>query len=412
MLIFQKIAYLFLFLTFSLFSGILLAQKPANTDSLFRQAQRSAFSRHYQDSRQLCRQVLAVVPEHADAAVLMGRTYAWQEQFDSARMVLKPLVQQEMPPADAFVALAMVELWAGFPEKSLACSNKGLEAHPAFVPLWLSKAHALRDLQEYAAVRDLLEEILQKDSGNREVEIISNQLKELQSRNSIKAFYQVSVFKEDLNPWHLGTLEYHRSSTKGKYLLRLNYAKQFERQSFQAEVDAYPKLGRKTYAYLNAGVSDQNLFPSLRGGAEVFHAFPAKVEASLGARALFFTEESVVLYTGHISKYFSRYWMAFRPFLQEKNDKWELTGVLQLRRYLPQKDAFIELLFAKGSTPVVQVGIQEIVRLDASRFSLEGQFRVGDHYIAGGVVNFEFEELLHHNYRHRFTTGVSVQREF
>jgi YaiO family outer membrane protein len=394
-------------------AGSLRAQVPAiNTDSLFKQAQQLAYSHHYEDSRKLSREVLHLAPAYTDASLLIARTFAWEHQYDSARLALVPLLKVSPPLEEALLLAADVELWSGLPEQALTYVTPGLRANPASIPFQLRKARALYALKDYKSAANVLTTLLEQEPQNKEALTMLEEVQEGLRTNSVQAGYQVTTFDDGLDPWHLGSLEYTHQASGVKYVARASYAQRYGDQSVQGEVEAYPEFGKGTYAYLNVGASDQQLFPSFRTGAELYHLFPHKIEASLGARGLFFPDETVVLYTGYIGKYFTKQWVSFRPFLQRMNNSWQATGILQLRQYLKHEDEYISLVLATGSVPFEQVGFQEIRRLSSNRAGLEGQFRAGNKVLIGGIFSYEYEEYARDQFRNRFTVGITVEHKF
>ncbi|MCC9167523.1 YaiO family outer membrane beta-barrel protein [Pontibacter harenae] len=384
-----------------------------NADSLLVQAQQQAQAGKYNNSRKMAQQVLAVAPHYSDAIVLIGRTYAWQHKADSARIVLLPLVQQEPPHQGALLALADVELWAGDPEQSLQHAQQGLAATPTSVPLQLAMARALRDLKRYKEANELLKSVVAAQPQNEVASALLEQMVDANLTHRLKVEHQTTFFTDNATEsWQLSQLEYTHLAPKAKFIARVSRAQRYSQQSLQGELEAYPQLGKSTYAYINAGISDNNLFPTYRTGAEIYQLLPFKLEASVGARTLFFPSQTVVLYTGHLGKYFGKQWIAFRPFFQKQHDGWQTTGILQLRQYFKQEDEHITLVLSKGSTPFSLVGFEEIARLDATRVGLESQFRLSKRYLAGATLMYEREEYTSEAHRNRITTGLFVQAKF
>ncbi|MBF9254524.1 YaiO family outer membrane beta-barrel protein [Pontibacter sp. 172403-2] len=406
-------AALCLCLSFLLFSGALQAQVPAaKADSLFRQAQELAYKGRYKYSRQLGRQVLQAIPAYTDATLLIARTYAWEQQYDSARVLLQPLLQKSPARQEALLLLADIELWSHAPEKALSYSNSGLAAAPAAVPFLLRKARALYAIEEYEDAATTLDMLLKQEPENKDALKIKAQVQQALRVDILKASYQVTAFDQHTDAWHLGALEYTHQTSGSKYLARVSYAQRYGDKSLQGELDAYPQLSRNTYAYLNIGASDKKLFPSYRTGAELYHVFPHVIEASLGARGLFFPDETVVLYTGSVGKYFPKKWLNFRSFLQRTNNEWQTTGILQLRQYLKSEEDYLTLVLGKGSVPSEQVGFREISRLNSTRAGLDAQFRLGKKYLLGGTFTYEYEEYAKDSFRSRYTVGISVLNKF
>jgi YaiO family outer membrane protein len=400
-------------ITFIFFGFIILskAQEITDTDSLFRQAQKLAFEGAYQESREMSRKILKITPEHFDAAILMGRTYAWQQEYDSARIILNAVLEK-MPATDVLFALAQVERWTGNMNESLDYVNKGLEYDSCNPELLLLKSRALQSQNQLNEAMEVLEEALLCNPDNDKVTTQLARMKRAQMVNQMMLNYQITTFSQQSSARHFANLEYMHTSPIGKYIVRGSYAEQNELQSLQAELETYLKIDQKTNLFLSGGISDGKLFASYRAGAEIFYLFPYKIESSIGARGLFFPEETVVLYTGHVGKYFKKNWISLRTFLQRKNETWQPTGILQFRQYLKHSDEYISLILAKGSIPSIQIGVEEIYRLNANSVGVKGQFRLNDKYLLGGLVSYEQEEYFLETYRHRFTAGIQIKRIF
>ncbi|GAB3203922.1 YaiO family outer membrane protein [Pontibacter aydingkolensis] len=405
----QKVK-LFAVISFVIVAGTVSAQSTVNADSLLQQAQQAAQQGNYNTSRKLARKVLVVAPAYTDAAILIGNTYTWEQKYDSASAVLKPLLATAPSHAEVYLALAQLGLRSKeHPEVILSYVDKGLAIAPQSQELLEYKIGALIELKKYKEADQLLESLTEKGITYKNIKA---QLHNLASINSIRTEYQYATFNTNIPDWHLASLEYTRLIKPGSISGRVNYANRFEQQALQGELDFWPRLNDKTYLYLNAGFSASKLFPDYRAGLEVYRKLPLNMEVSLGARTLVYSNETIWLYTGHIGKYWGKYWAGIRPFIQQQHRKVQATGIIQLRRYLIDEDQHLTLTLAKGSTPATQVGLQEINRLDASRVGIESRFRLGNSCYWGALLQYEHEELSKESSRNRYTTSFSLQYRF
>lgn len=137
---------------------------PADTipDRAFKAAQRKAFAGDYVGARLIAGRLARVAPNDHDSRTLVGRTYAWQKQYDSARAVLSDIVRRAPEYADASAALIDVEIWSGHPAAALERANAALASSPVSAELLFGKAKALEQLKrrrEALAVLDTLARI-------------------------------------------------------------------------------------------------------------------------------------------------------------------------------------------------------------------------------------------------------------
>ena len=99
-------------------------------ESAFAVARGVAFARDYARARTLLRRLLRDAPSYHDARALLGRTFGWENAFDSARVVLDDLARRAPNYEDGIVARADLERWAGRPARARAIADSGLKRFP------------------------------------------------------------------------------------------------------------------------------------------------------------------------------------------------------------------------------------------------------------------------------------------
>ncbi|HEU0014890.1 MAG TPA: YaiO family outer membrane beta-barrel protein, partial [Longimicrobium sp.] len=131
----------------------------------------------------------------------------------------------------------------------------------------------------------------------------------------------------------LASLAVARRGSGGALLGRLSYANRFREDAFQAEVEAYPRLARRAYAYAAAGVGTGGAFPLRRAAAEAFVGFGPGWEASAGFRAMDYGESAVEIYTASLGRYVGNWWGAGRVYVSPALQGHDRAGEAALRRY-------------------------------------------------------------------------------
>jgi YaiO family outer membrane protein len=224
--------------------------------------------------------------------------------------------------------------------------------------------------------------------------------------------YAFTHLDDGAEPWHLATLELSRRSAAGTWLARGSAARRFDRTGTQLEVEAYPRLSRRTYAFVGAGYSPDELFPELRLGAELFAAPAPGWEASAGARWLDFRARDVTLLTGSVGAYPGNWYLAARPFLALGDDGGSLSGTLLARRYLRDADEYLSLRLGGGEAPAEVFTAAELERVGSARAALEGKTRLARGASLLATLGWEREELPADRERRRVTAGVGVETRF
>lgn len=320
----------------------------------FEQAKDYAFNGQRAKARAICRTILAKGFD-SDVATLMGRTYAWDKQYDSARVVLQEVLVKSPDNSDALSALADVEYWNDRYPQALEYCNRILVKDPQNESVQFQKARILNSADQYDEAAKVLEKILEKNSANSEALRLLDKVRLELIKNKITLSYSYDYFDNSAynkDPWKLTYLQYTRKTSIGTVIGRVNYADRFGSKAFQFEADAYPSIGENDYLYLNYGFSNMSIFPDNRAGFEWNHSFPMAFEGSLGARLLHFQgSKRVIIYTGTFGKYFGNYWMSLRPFITPGSDGTSVSSYLSVRRYFSDPENYIGLKLGMGSSP-------------------------------------------------------------
>ncbi|MFN2394151.1 MAG: tetratricopeptide repeat protein, partial [Bacteroidales bacterium] len=83
---------------------------PSNPDITFNRARELAHNQLYSQARELCDEILKSYPDYHDAAILKGRTFAWEGDYDQAREILNEVRKKAPGNKDALYALIDVEI--------------------------------------------------------------------------------------------------------------------------------------------------------------------------------------------------------------------------------------------------------------------------------------------------------------
>jgi YaiO family outer membrane protein len=233
--------------------------------------------------------------------------------------------------------------------------------------------------------------------------------KDSASKTYVAMDYGYVNFHGDIEPWRLASLSLGRSTSRGSLIGRVNYAKRFATSGLQFEADAYPRLGSGTYAYLNAGYSHADIFPTWRFGGELFASLPSAWEASVGFRQLRFTGSPVTLYTGSVGKYVGNYWLSLRPFLRIKESGTSTSAGLTARRYFADGEHYFGARVGYGSTPSDRITPDELVRTKSFSADLHGSGGLWQDVLGTWSLGYDREELAHAQIRKSWTGTAGLK---
>jgi YaiO family outer membrane protein len=223
--------------------------------------------------------------------------------------------------------------------------------------------------------------------------------------------YSQARFNADLPSWHVMSIEAEARGVAGTLLARATLADRFDQFGHQIEVDAYPRLSPNVYAYLNAGYSPSDIFPTWRYGAELYAAVPGGFEVSAGARLLAFDERDVVLYTGSLGKYIPNYYGALRPTLSFRDGEALFSAGLLVRRYLGDTYRYVDLRAGRGESPLEDATPLDLDRILSTYAGLNGLLPVSDRMRVLWRALFEKEDLPQRS-RQRWTGGLGLEVVF
>lgn len=180
----------------------------------------------------------------------------------------------------------------------------------------------------------------------------------------------------------------------------------------QAEVDAYPRLTDRTYAYLNVGYSASDIFPAWRFGGELFASLPDAWEASVGFRQLRFGDSPVTLYTGAVGKYVGNYWFSLRPYLRFKESGTSASAGLTMRRYFADADHYVGATASFGSSPSDRVTPDAVARANSFSAGIHGSTGISQRALATWAIGREREEFDQGNTRNSLSGTLGVKLIF
>ena len=372
------------------FLAILLTLTAANTwaqpreegydpDRAYEFARDLAFQGAYIEARDTLTKILSDFPEYTDVESLLAKTYSWEGNYDRARRHFNRITSRERNLEEVWVACVKNEMYAGNTSLAVGLANKGL--------MYLGESQELQNLRQ-----KLLNE--KENIPGREEKV------EKETFNYFALTNAVEAFDGAFDPMVYSSLEYQRKTAVGKIIPRLNYNYRFQIPGLQYEMDLYPKFSEKTYAYLNYGYSDAEIFPAHRFGAELFTGFKGGLEASLGMRYLDFRESQATLLTGSFGLYKGNYYLSFRPFLSLFKDRSPgVSGSILARKYLKNANEYLGLRAIYGFNPELR------------------QLRSGTELLAETLLFVESQELQFEyqmapgSGKHRYRAQLGISRQ-
>jgi len=364
----------------------------ASISERFREARALAFEGRRAEASALCLEILSEDPGASETKTLLGRINAWEGNYDQARKLLSEVVDANPRDADARRALIDVEVWSGRPEVARELAKQGLELRPGNSNLLVASARALSKLGLAEEALAAAREAVVADPDDYEKRKFYRLLLEDTQKNKLTADYRLEWFNDSTEPWAMTSISYRREFGWGSIIPRLNVAERFGQTDVQFEVDSYPEVGDQMYAYLNFGVSGNDLFPEIRYGAELYRNFRKGWEASFGFRRLEFDSGAVTIVTGSVARYIGKYWIEVRPQFVTKDSGDSFSGRVRIRRFFNGRYEYMELSAGAGDDLGSDL-VDTASDLDSSSVQVSYNRRVRDSLILKSTLGIERENL-------------------
>jgi YaiO family outer membrane protein len=392
-------------------------------DALFKQAREISFAGNNLQARRILQRILERKPDYYDVRTFLGRTYAWDRQYDNARTELSRVLIDRENDQDALLALIDVEDWSGNPEVANQYLRLGLSYYPTSEALLMKKARLQIKADDKESAAITLRRILDFNPGNKEAIDLMNSLNTARLNNRVQVSYTVDFFDKKNSPWQFISADIGRSFKFGSVIMRGNVAERFSNRGLQYEVESFLRLFKGNY--VNAAVAfstaDQ-VFPGQRYSAEMFQKLPLGFEISGGMRYLEFTDGTTI-YTGSLGNYFRDYWIAFRAFITPKPGiittensffaRTSQTFIFNIRKYTDDADNFLGLRAGRGDSPDERRVIDATTpRLRSWSGDLEFQRRAFGRWIVRTDIGYAYEEIRKDTYQQRITLGLQLRTNF
>jgi YaiO family outer membrane protein len=393
-------------------TGQLYAQQP---DTLFSKARSLAADKKYPKSISVMQQLHNSYPENEDYTLYLSRLHFWNNDPKQAAYTLKTICNDKSSSnLEALDLLIRAALAQKNTEEAIQLAAKGSvlfsEEQHRFLFL---KAQALEQAGNDTDAIIALDSIAATAPNHKDVAYLLTTILKKQKNSLSVSYMQTGVNKPQSTTQHFAYVEYGRTFKSHTQLFRLNYVNAYDKSSFMLESDAYVKLGKKNYVYLNAGVSDKrSVFPAIKLGAELYQEAP-HFSASMGGRYLYFARNSdAILLTGHIAGTAQSWTLNYRPFILLQQNKTLLSHVAYLRHSFSNRESYIQFDAQYGNLPYFLYTTDLFSRLSAYRIGLSGKARLCRNYFVQPAMMFEKEEYIPDAYRSRYTIQLILSKRF
>jgi YaiO family outer membrane protein len=374
----------------------------ADADKAFAAARHLAYTGKRQDGRELALRIAQKHPQYLEVKTFIGRTYAWDGDYDKARQTFAEVTAADAGTLDNYLAWIDAEQWAGETARALAVTDKGLLHFSEDPELLYRKAKLLSGTGKMAEAKVLAQKVLNKQPKHSQAYMLLQELRGQLLDNEFAAGFTYEEFSKHFSPARYAFVQASRNTGLGSVVGRVNYASRSGKQTFQPELELYPKLHRNLYGYLNAAFSDGSLFPKQRYGAEVFASLPLSMEASAGIRHQSFgPDRKVTIYTGSVGYYTGNYWLSIRPYIIPDSARTGVSASATVRRYFSSPEHYFSVRMGAGFSPellstqtTTGSGTKAFYSLKSQSVNVGYQYPISKKWVVNGNVTFGRQQTV------------------
>jgi YaiO family outer membrane protein len=378
--IITRISYVSVFLCFINMAG---QQKvfSGDPDTAFESARKLAFNDHRKQAQDSLTLILTKYPDYHEIRSFLATTYTWDEEYKKARTEFDYIIEKDSKNKEAWTGAVKNELSADLPFDALGIVTEALRIFPDDATLLYLKAKAQEKTNNPVEALSTIESVLIKDPNNQNAKDYKSSLDITLRKNAVGVTTAVDIYSQVFQPMNYFIFEYSRITKYGGIVAKINLNRRFETNGIQYEVDMYPKIIKGLYGYLNLGLSQSSIFPSVRYGTELYKSLPKGFEVSLGYRGLKY-DNITNIYTGSVGWYYGNSYWSFRPYLTPGDVGLSKSGTLTYRKYRSDANNYIGIAAGIGFSPELN------------------QFYIGQN--DPKVVNFQSQKI---NVSYFFTTS-------
>ncbi|REG92754.1 YaiO family outer membrane protein [Algoriphagus antarcticus] len=390
------------------------AQDSFDPDALLVDARTLILDGKYIEGRKIAFRALSKYPDYADILILVGRSYAWEGKNDSASIYLDRAILSAPDYADGYSAYLDNLSWAeqyDQAEEVLAKAKDNL-GQPLPNGLRYKESRLYYYREEYNEAYDIAEDLFEKKYKNEALLDYMQTLQRLRRNNAVGVTYDYDTFEGDISPWNTFSL-YGRTRTNltGTLIARVTQSARFDANGTLFELDAYPSLGEKAYAYLNIGGSSASFFPEFRFGASIYYNLPKAWEVDAGFRYLQFSETTTI-YTASVGKYVGNWWLNLRGnLIPGTGNSLGTSGNFQARYYFKTGEDFFSIQLSTGVSPDEETR-DPTQLLNSYRARVGYQQLITDRFMIYGFSGYSFDELGPDRFRNNLNLSFGVEYRF
>lgn len=395
----SKYIYISIFLV--LLCNVLRSQE-LNLDKAVAQSYPNAHNLAYEGDHSAARLILEKigngVKKNSQTSSLLARIDSWDGNYKEARKKFNKITSVERENEGVWISAIKNELYAKNDATALGLANKALIYLKNNTEVERLKELALSNI-ENKKYPELIEDVnffrslkskkgakaknnSKKTKANTEEEPKTEKKVENKPLNRINVRSSVTVFDEIYGAALSSSISFRRKTLAGSLIPRINYSNRNDQTGVQYDLDFYPKFSKRLYAYLNYGYSDSSIYPTHKGGGDLYASIPGALELSFGFRHFSTADRQLTSITNSLGHYRGNYYFSLRSNIAPKSDNLvRFSSNLLVRKYFRDGENYLGGTIGFGYNPELkelrdgdELLAQTILYRESQRMSIHYQF--------------------------------------
>lgn len=361
-------------------------------------AHKLAFGGNHSAARIILEGMGTRVKKSSETNSLLARIDSWDGNYIEARKKFNKITSIDRKNGDVWISAIKNELYAKNNAIALGLANKALIFLENNTEVERLKQLALLNIKnkkypELIADVDFVRSSNSKKSAkeknnpkkakaNLEEEAKKEKKMEKKALNRINFRSSVTVFDEIYGAALSSSISYRRKTLAGSLIPRINYSNRNDKTGVQYDLDFYPKFSKRLYAYLNYGYSDSSIYPTHKGGGDLYASIPGAFEFSAGFRHFSTADRQITSITNSLGHYRGNYYFSLRSNITPKDDNLvRFSSNLLVRKYFRDGENYLGGTIGFGYNPELRelrdgddLLAQTLLYRESQRMSIHYQF--------------------------------------
>ncbi|MEO9967839.1 MAG: YaiO family outer membrane beta-barrel protein [Reichenbachiella sp.] len=291
------------------------------------EAKSLAVSEKYNSADSLVDLALESFVDNHDLLCLKARISAWQGNLAKADSIADQILLRSSEALEVFEIKVSLSYWSNKYENLLTQSQEYLALYPNEIVFKYYEAYAYHKLGMDDKSTYLLKQLLKTTEYLPAIRL----LKHVKSKHY--SFLETEVtyarFSSTLDPWKQIRVGYGVNK-KLPWNVHLLTVDRFSTKGFSLEMEAYPRLSRNSYAFVEASYSPNSFMANYSAGIEVFQNFH-DFEVSIGSKRFEFDRDKFFIHRASLGYYKKEHFATYKLLLSRALNKSTYTHIVRTR---------------------------------------------------------------------------------